>query len=395
MTPPSEIGSTLVKQKNLRAFFLALLLLFLVFAFYVFWSQRQQTSLEIEELLQTLTSQKALAFHKEADQTRDQQFLYFLKALETVEKILKLDPQHFSALQEKLRISFAAIEILALEENKSLEELFWRYSAQTPSFSQGALQKQLEQLKEKRRTQVHTQWNRLKHLLRRMSLSPEVYEQSLYELSQLREKTVFEEIVQELHLGKKYFLQHPAPAGHLSAYYNTLAQALGKMENPRGGKYLLTILREMTEALSFLEEKNRGSASIQYMISLAKGLRETQTPHILFQLSRLSLKMGGRFSQEIEPLLEDLAQQEALCPQKKVSLLQLKDQEVLLEGGSLQGLTPHSLFLRSPPFTDLHSGSFTPYPLPFTDFKCGTSFHKSGNLYDTRRVFAGSFSFTF
>lgn len=117
-------------------------------------------------------------------------------------------------------------------------------------------------------------------------------ENVIFEISKMPEPEIFLELLRILEEGTHYFLSSTTRQPKWDEYYETIAIALGRLENPNAGTPLYQALTQVAQKVCSFPVGNRPVADVQYMIALANALAYSKAQEFSKPLHQLRLQLG-------------------------------------------------------------------------------------------------------
>ncbi|MEK7482703.1 MAG: tetratricopeptide repeat protein, partial [Planctomycetota bacterium] len=266
------------------------LLLGFSFFFLLHWWKRK----EQEERFQ-FAYQQMLHFQKKVQKngSQEERIQQLLSAFNFLNQALALQPDSEVCHQEKLRLSEQLISLACQEQNYSLADYILH---ELPEFLERdvTLRKKLEQLilqEKKSSLEIHERrfqfW--LKQL-REGDWSEGLKEDALFEICQLPEEAVFENLYALVFEGTEYFLQSLQRTERTEHFYILMATALGRRGNAKTIPLLRSSLQKISEHLFLMEKKP--IADLEYLIAITNAMGYLKDYESEESLREIREKMG-------------------------------------------------------------------------------------------------------
>jgi tetratricopeptide (TPR) repeat protein/serine/threonine protein kinase len=293
----------LQRNRQTAIWMTSLLLLLLGFGVFQRWKSAKEEAMKEKE-----KEEKFLQNRKDAEDKRLKvqhekqvglQIGYYLYALNHLNSALLLKPEEFETEQAKWTIAQELLVLCYETKDYQLASYVAREMKDLRSVASTAKENLLKQIEEE-------QTKTLKKHLQRLDFWENHYkakkqakgdpEDLIFEVSQMKEKEIFERLLEILKEGIQYFSQNNEKQikdTRLEEYYLVFTQALGRIENPEAGKFLLDGLQKMERKfLNYPAEKEIPEDELQYIEILAFALGNSNNPDTgsPFQKIRYSLQ---------------------------------------------------------------------------------------------------------
>lgn len=290
-------------RRNRQLFF------FLLFAFlllvsvvgYLQWNrfqERQEKAQERKQQFQQLYQQAQQQIEKSQQLSSEKVSSFsnielLFNALHLLEQAKVFSPQNQMLLDEKKRVGKELVGLACEAEEYHLA-----------SYVANELQDVLEELEiSQLKIQIENAQQKLlkQHLerfeywveeLRQHALNQGKRERALLEINKMREKEIFQKLLNLVEEGTRYFLESDSRSATEDAFYETMAIALGWLENPSAGETLYRSLLAIFEKIASFPKEKQPPEEIRYLIALTQALGNSKTPEMAKKVQTLRQKMG-------------------------------------------------------------------------------------------------------
>lgn len=300
------------RNKTLSLIFITLLLLALFFPSYLWFSKK----IERNHLFQQAYS----------DGKKEQESVNQFTPIQIQEKIRVLFKSlHYfnSALliqasreveAEKFKVGEQLIDLACNTENYLLAEYVASelQSVTLHKKEKDALKIKIEDAKTKKLKQHQERFHYWKEQLHHLQLVPRMRENAIFEIAKMQENEICQELLALVEEGCDYFMNSRDRSSRKDAYYQTMADALGRLENPQSAP----ILKEAIEKISrhILETKVPSVEKTNYLVALVNAYSRLRPKEFIVLLEKISLQFGKNslFWIQCHPIYQELLELEDL-----------------------------------------------------------------------------------
>jgi hypothetical protein len=214
------------------------------------------------------------------------------KALDFIDESLVLQAQNVQAQQLKVEISQKLIAQTCTFKEYHFAGYLLQDLRNRHLISSAQHQAKLQEIQELQAQQKKNNLQRFKEMieeLRTQSLYPWRVEDYIFEISQMKEKEIVEELESLVKEGTTYFL-HSKKHLQKSQLYGSAVSALGRVSSNK--EVLLEALDQMMKKLIPLAEKKRSISESEYAAKLVHALGNLKSSDSLYLLYRYVKEMG-------------------------------------------------------------------------------------------------------
>jgi serine/threonine protein kinase len=284
----------------LVAFVFAIILSFIVWYNYKNWVERNR---HFNNADQKAKEQKELAdkIDAQGQEEKGQKIKYLLTALNHLSIALSIKPENQDLEQRKLEVGKELIELTCANQEFQLAD----YVAKEMKLSilkEAERNKLIEDVNDKRNATLREHLKQLdywKEHLKSSEMEEGEREDAIFEISKMKEKEIYDELVKILNEGTKYFIENIGRQSKLDEYYEIMVETLGRLENTQAAIPLFDALEKMVNAFSSGERKV-GVAEQTYMQYLAQALGNTKNKKFAEKLQTLAQKFSADFWKDVE-----------------------------------------------------------------------------------------------
>ncbi|MEK7484747.1 MAG: tetratricopeptide repeat protein, partial [Planctomycetota bacterium] len=228
----------------------------------------------------------------QAKKEEKQKIKFLMKALDYCNLAMEINITE-ELIQEKLAVGDELIELACKTEDYQLAE-YIASEMNALSIKHGETQKNLESLinefKTKRLKEHQARLIYLKQELKKIKIDSRIRQNAIFEIAKMQEEEIVDDLLLVLTEGFNYFFTRQNPTARRDEYYRIMAEALGKIGNPKATKPLLDFLKKMSDKLIPLAQKS--GDEISYMVSLTTALIDLHDFQILHNLYEIRWDMG-------------------------------------------------------------------------------------------------------
>lgn len=292
------------------------------------WVQHQAHQTRFQQTLQkALDLQKRILQLESHDQS--QIFNHLIQALNHLNLALSMDSQSEQAKLEKYQVLQTLIQI-ACEKGQYHLAHYLAQEIKELGVLTAKKQDEIFQNIERAQRQLLTQHlEEFQHWITRLEqdpLKPHLREKFVFAISKMPEKEIFEKLLQWAKKGHQYFLGQKRNT-RSDAFYETLIQTLGRLENRDAGPVLMDGLLDIFHQLRKQPKTQHSVSDIQYMIALVQALAHLKMPNISKEIYKIRVEMGnsGLFWTETQPAFLTLSRLDGVTNELASSWIDLYD----------------------------------------------------------------------
>ncbi|MEK7485735.1 MAG: tetratricopeptide repeat protein [Planctomycetota bacterium] len=283
------------KQKVLIATFI--LFLWISFPAYFQWKNYQEKQNKFEE-----SFQRALAKFKEADQQEEtsgkqeiqQKIELLLEALNHFNTALSYHPEDPKSEEYKYETGKKLLPLCFKTQDYQLARYIAKNMNDLLRISQKDKENLLQEVLTQQNATLLSHKERLHFWVEKIKSGKMLKgdpQEAIFEISKMPEDEILQELIHLTQEGTLYFLKNTQPISAFDEGYCTLAEALGRLENPKVGPLILRSLKQMADTIT--NRKKFHLAEITYMIQLFRAITlSTPTSDIFYELENIRFQLG-------------------------------------------------------------------------------------------------------
>ncbi len=317
-----ELFSKWVRRNKIlfRSLFIAIMILSCL-GIYLQIEKKQLREKQITEAYYNATQEESLAGKNEHD--AGLQIKYFLKAIHYLNIALSLKPMESNLEQKKYTIGRKLIEIACQSKDYNLAD-YVLMEVGSISFLTSEDKAQLkEYIKNEERRLVNEHLDRLDYWVTELKRKPnwKTKEKAIFEICQMKEKEILQELLTLLQKGTHYLLYESAKDTGSIFCYHVLLEILWNLNNPEAVPVLLQQLQEMGKTLAPIPEEQREELQVTYMLILLRTLTILKAKSISKRVDEIRHTLGtkSRFFLESEEWYRQLIFFEDVLPSPKTA----------------------------------------------------------------------------
>lgn len=257
---------------------------------YTRWSAYQTRQNHLQELFQKADGYQEEAKQAIKEQRQTRQYSALLNSLKVLNTLLAIDSKHQGALVQKVAICQELID-LACSNQEYEFALYLASEIEGLSHSKKDFKASIEAQKNKISKQNEAEFKEWIDKLKSNMLEFGEREDAVYEISRMSEPQIFQDLLNYLEEGSRYFTEESTSEAQLEAFYTTVVQIIGRLGNVEASKPLLQALEKMaSKTLSYREKIPY--AELNYIAHLTQALGNIKSVEALPILNQLQFKFG-------------------------------------------------------------------------------------------------------
>ncbi|MEK7487256.1 MAG: serine/threonine-protein kinase [Planctomycetota bacterium] len=293
------------RNKQICALIVTMVLLLIAFVAWYQISRIRDRQNRFNSAFSAAKEEKTTSDNINAQSTEDkgEKIKHLLTALNHLSIALSIRPNDKEVETQKLAVGEELIALTCENQEYQLAD----YVAKEMKLSILSNEKQKEMIDEvetKRNQTLRDHEGQLKTWIERLK-SPDLEEgerdDAIFEISKMKEKEIFDNLVILLNDGTNYFLTSKERKSKSDEFYETMVEILGRLENPQAAQPIYTCLKQMQEKIvkADTEKQSRSVADEKYMVKLAQALGNTKDKEYAPKLLEFK-SMGENFWSQIQ-----------------------------------------------------------------------------------------------
>lgn len=316
--PAGPVEKFLKWSKRNKQYCIIAAALFVAVIFAFGWYQYRKYSdrkVRFEEAIQNAIIEQEAANKIDAQSTEEkgEQIRHLLTALNHLSIGLSLRPQDPKVEEQKLAVGKKLIALTCENQEYQLADYVAKEMKLRilPPEEQEKLEKEVELERTKTLREHQAQLKNWIERLQSIDLEEGERDDAIFEISKMKEKEIYDELVGLLQKGTSYFLGTERQT-KTDEFYGMMVEALGRLENAQAAAELYRSIKQMEEKIKKADQANqpRSVADEKFLEHLAQALGNTKDHSYADKLKELQTSMGEHFWKRIEGAYQKLSNQE-------------------------------------------------------------------------------------
>lgn len=217
---------------------------------------------------------------------------HLLKALLALNSALSFQPQNLEAQKLKENLCENLLRFSINHQNYALAHYTSTQFPPNPRLSSQDLQNWIHQQQNKKLQQNQKNFNQWIEKLKKQPLSKSEQRDALFQISQMTEDPIFQQILSYVQEGNQAFLQKKPLSENQKQLYFLMLNCLGKLENPSPAKPLWETFLQLYQENTPSPSTQRDQPTLEYMALLTKTLTTFHFQPLLNEFTSIRFKMG-------------------------------------------------------------------------------------------------------
>jgi serine/threonine protein kinase/tetratricopeptide (TPR) repeat protein len=243
------------------------------------WQRYQGLQSQLAGIQENLEKMKKTSLN----QTSLEQIPLLLQALKEVYIALSLASDSVYFLTQKCDLESLLFEKACLQREYRLASYLVKQLEEHPFISEEEkerIRQELEKIQKQEFVQHQTQFQEWVQQLSTQEVEPALQEEALFDISQMPEEEIFQELKRLTQEGFEYFLGVRKRDSIQKEFYLTMLRCLGRLERPEIGTFLFQSLKTLATHVAQIPVGEQEGDQIQYMVELTQALVYCKTKEI-------------------------------------------------------------------------------------------------------------------